>query len=101
MAIQQGREHSDELKIGGRSHVVHTALSEAQLSGQVSGVNMERLAHLHDRLTLLCVDIELFKKLVCHRFEGVLRPNVEPINRAAVNKRWELPQPLPECTLSQ
>mmetsp|Transcript_13842 Transcript_13842/g.49662 ORF Transcript_13842/g.49662 Transcript_13842/m.49662 type:complete len:491 (-) Transcript_13842:2-1474(-) len=57
---------------------------------------MERLTHLAEFHSVIRGDVDVLELLVRHRLQGVVRPLPEPIDRAAVHERRELPQALAE-----
>lgn len=85
---------------------------------------MEILADLHSLHFLLILYVNMLQVLISHTLQSILRPSLqfkrieitekkkkayedlhaevsrtclEPVNRAAVDERWELPQSVPEC----
>ena len=63
---------------------------------QIPGTLMKVLTNRHTGSSLMVLHLHVLQKLICDKFQCVIRPGLEPVDRAAVDERGKLAEAVAE-----
>ena len=66
-----------------------------ELFGEGPDRTLEGLADGHDGLALGVFELHRLGEVFGDNLKGLLGPGLEPVNCAAIDERWKLPEPRP------